>query len=59
MNFKEWIAYEAARIVHMGSITREEHRNDYMKVQIEAALRKAFAHGSDGLSETDEPRVVS
>jgi hypothetical protein len=59
MNFREWIIYEAMRIVHMGSITQDEHRDEYMRAQIEAALRKAFAHGKDGLKETDEPRVVS
>ena len=58
MNFRDWITYEANRIVHMGSITPKEHRDDYMKVQIEAALRKAFAHGRDGLRENDEARAV-
>jgi hypothetical protein len=57
MNFKEWIVFEAERIIRMGSVTPEQHRTDYMKVQIEAPLGKAFAHGRDGLGETDEPRA--
>jgi hypothetical protein len=42
----------------MGLATSEEHRDAYMRIQIEAALRKAFAHGRDGLTETDVPRAV-
>jgi hypothetical protein len=57
MNFADWIDFEAARIVRMGLLTPEEHRADYMKVQIQTALKKAFAHGRDGLAEIDEPRA--
>jgi hypothetical protein len=42
----------------MGLRLPEEHREDYIKVQILAALKKAFGHGRDGLTETDEPRAV-
>jgi hypothetical protein len=59
MNFSEWIDFEAARIVRMGLLAPEEHRADYMQANIQAALKKAFAHGRDGLIETDEPRFVS
>jgi hypothetical protein len=45
MHLSEWIEFEAERIVHMGSLVPTEHRSDYVRVQIEAALRKAFAHG--------------
>ena len=58
MNFAEWVDFEAERIAHMGSLTPEEHRTDYMAAQIQAALKKAFAHGKDGLTEDDEPRAV-
>jgi hypothetical protein len=58
MDFSEGIEFEAARIVSMGLATREEHRADYMRVQIEAALRTAFAHGKDRLTEIDPPRAV-
>ena len=58
MTFADWIDFEAARIVSMGLRLQEEHRADYIKVQIQAALKKAFGHGRDGLTETDEPRAV-
>jgi hypothetical protein len=58
MHFSEWIEFEAERIVHMGSLVPTGHQSDYMRVQIEAALRKAFAHGRDGLTEADSPRPV-
>jgi hypothetical protein len=58
MTFAEWIDFEASRIVHMGQLAPPEHRVDYMIVQIQAALRKAVAHGRDGLSDQDPPRAV-
>jgi hypothetical protein len=58
MTFADWIDFEATRIVSMGLRLPEEHREDYIKVQILAALKKAFGHGRDGLTETDEPRAV-
>jgi len=58
MTFAEWIDFEATRIVSMGLRLPEEHRGDYIKVQIQGALKKAFHHGSDGLTEADEPRAV-
>ena len=58
MTFADWIDFEAARIVSMGLRLPEEHRADYIKLQIQAALKKAFGHGRDGLTEMDEPRAV-
>jgi hypothetical protein len=57
MNFAEWIEFEAQRIVSFGLLTTEEHRADYMMVQIQAALEKAYAHGRHRLSERDAPRT--
>jgi hypothetical protein len=57
MNFAEWIDFEAERIVRMGLLTSEEHRADYMMIQIQSALKKAYAHGKDGLSERHAPRA--
>jgi hypothetical protein len=56
--FAEWIIFEADRIVGMGLRVPEEHQADYMRVQIQAALRKAVTHGRDGLSDEDPPRAV-
>jgi hypothetical protein len=58
LTFAEWIPFEANRIVELGLLAPEEHRADYMRVQIEAALRKAVAHYRDGLGPNDPPRAV-
>lgn len=58
MDFSEWINFEAGRIVSFVLAAPEENRAGYMRIQIEAALRKAFAHGRDGLTETDPPRAM-
>jgi hypothetical protein len=58
MTFAEWIDFEARRIVGMGLHAPEEHRADYMLVQIQGALKKAYKHGRDGLTEHDTPRAV-
>ena len=58
MSFAEWINFEADRIVRMGLLAPQEHQTDYMGIQIQAALRKAFAHGRDGLSGDDPPRAI-
>lgn len=58
LSFAEWTTFEATRIVTLGLKAPEEHRSDYMSIQIEAALRKAFDHGRDGLQEADAPRAV-
>ncbi len=57
--FAEWIPFEADRIVRMGLSAAAEHQADYMRVQIEAALKKSFAHGRDQLSVDDAPRANS
>jgi hypothetical protein len=59
MTFAEWINFEAERIVHMGALVAEENQAGYMVVQIQAALKKAYARGRDGLTELDPPRTVS
>ena len=58
MNFSEWIEFEARRIVSRGLPLPEEQRSDYIRIQIQGALWKAFHHGHDGLTETDPPRAV-
>ena len=56
MTFAEWIEFEADRIATMARGVAEQHRADYIKVQVIAALKKAYAHGKDGLSAEAEPR---
>jgi hypothetical protein len=57
MTFAEWVPFEANRIVELGLAVSNEHRADYMRVQIEAALRKVAAHFRDGLGSDDPPRA--
>ena len=57
LTFAEWIPFEANRIVELGLQASKQHRADYMRVQIEAALRKAAAHFRDGLGPDDTPRA--
>lgn len=58
LTFAEWIPFEAERIVGLGLKAAEEHRADWMRVQIEAALKKAAAHCRDGLTDADPPRAA-
>ena len=58
LTFAQWISFEPARIVSIGLHAPEEHRADYIRVQIEAALHKAADHFRDGLTYDDPPRAV-
>jgi hypothetical protein len=58
LTFAEWIPFEANRIAELGSLAPEEHRADYIRVQVEAALRKTAAHFRDGLGPEDAPRAI-
>ena len=52
--FEEWRRHEARAIVHKGLNTIDPKvGHDYMVLAIELAIRKAWAHGRDGKSETD------
>jgi hypothetical protein len=51
--FKEWQAETVNKIVTQGLSASEEHREDYLRVQIEAAIRQALRHGRSGRSDND------
>ena len=51
--FSEWLAETVNKIVALGLSAPEEDRADYLRVQIEAAIRQAFRHGQSGRSEND------
>lgn len=57
MRFEDWVKFEAGRIASMGLNVPEDAQADYIRIQIEVALAKAFRHGRDGLTESDPPRV--
>jgi hypothetical protein len=58
LTFAEWIPFEAERIVTLSMAAPDGHRADYMRIQIEAALKKAGAHFRDGLTNEDPPRAI-
>jgi hypothetical protein len=53
LTFAEWVLFEADRIISLGFRAPPEHRADYMRVQIQAALGIAVEHGRAGLSDDD------
>jgi hypothetical protein len=53
LTFADWVIFEADRIVGMGLRAPQEHRADYMRVQIQVALRRVADHGRAGLSDED------
>lgn len=51
--YAEWEANTIDKIVKGSLSAPEEHREDYLRCQIEAAVRQALRHGQAGLSEND------
>jgi hypothetical protein len=55
--YAEWEANTVEKIVIMGLNAPDEHRADYLRVQITAVVRQALRHGQSGRSE-GEPVVL-
>lgn len=51
--YVEWEENTIEKIVTNGLSAPEEHRADYLRVQIRAAVRQALRHGQSGRSETE------
>lgn len=51
--YAEWEVNTIDKIVKVGLSAPEEHREDYLRCQIKAAVRQARRHGQAGLSESD------
>jgi hypothetical protein len=51
--YAEWVKHTVDKIVSLGLAAPEEHRADYLRVQIEAAIRKSLRHGRSGRSDDD------
>ncbi len=49
----EWLKHTVDKIVVMGLNVPEEHRADYLRVQIDAAIRQSLKHGRSGRSDGD------
>lgn len=51
--YAEWQVHTIDKIVKIGLSAPEEDREDYLRCQIEEAVRQALRHGQAGLSEND------
>ena len=51
--YSEWLKHTVEKIVVMGLSAPEEHRADYLRVQIELAIRQSLRHGRSGRSDDD------
>jgi hypothetical protein len=51
--YTQWVEHTVNKIVSLAWSTPEKHRDDWLRVQIEAAIRQSFRHGRSGKSESD------
>jgi hypothetical protein len=52
--YSEWFKHTIDKIVTLAlKHTPEEHRDAYLRVQIEAAIRQSLRHGRSGRSDDD------
>jgi hypothetical protein len=51
--FSEWLTETVNKIVMLGLSAPEEHRKEYLRVQIEAAIQQALRHGRSGRADDD------
>jgi len=49
--YSEWAHHTVEKIVSMGLAAPEEHRADYLRVQIALAIDKALRHGRSGRAD--------
>ena len=52
--FREWKHHTIEKILGMGLAVPEEHRADYLRLQVDLAIEQALRHGRSGLGD-DEP----
>jgi hypothetical protein len=51
--FSEWLTATVNKIATIAPSVPEEHREDYLRVQIEQAIKQALRHGRSGRSDDD------
>jgi hypothetical protein len=51
--WEKWAVDKIAGIAFHWKLTHEESREDYLRVQIQAMIRQALAHGRSGRSNDD------
>ncbi len=57
--YEEWEKHTIDKIVRVAMAVSEEDREDWLRVQIKAAIRQSLAHGRSGRSDTDPVRSVT
>ncbi|MBC9032144.1 hypothetical protein IAG41_07055 [Sphingomonas sp. JC676] len=55
--YNEWATNTVEKIVVMGLAAPEEHRADWLRLQIGSAIEQALRHGRSGLGD-DDPVVA-
>jgi hypothetical protein len=51
--YAQWVRNTVNKIATLGAAAPEKDREDYLRVQVEAAIRKAFRNGQAGVSDDD------
>jgi hypothetical protein len=52
--YSEWLSWTVEKIVtNASSLIDPLDRDDYLRIQIKAALGQSFRHGSSGLGDND------
>ncbi|HEX8412916.1 MAG TPA: hypothetical protein VF637_03400 [Sphingomicrobium sp.] len=51
--YAEWEEETVEKIATVGSTAPEEHRADYLRVQVRSAVRQALRHGQAGRTERE------
>jgi len=54
--YQQWEDATVEKIATQSATVAEEHRADYLRVQVRAAIRQAVRHGRSGAAD-DEPVV--
>ena len=51
--YSEWLDHTVNKIVTLGLSAPEEHRADYLRIQIQSAILQSLRHGRSGRSDDD------
>lgn len=54
--YQQWEDVTVEKIATQGAAVTEEHRADYLRVQVRIAIRQALRHGRSGAAD-DEPVI--
>ncbi|NMN89130.1 MULTISPECIES: hypothetical protein [unclassified Novosphingobium] len=51
--YQEWEDATVEKIATLGAVAPDEHRVDYLRVQVRSAIRQALRHGRSGLDDNE------